>query len=92
MDTEELFEDIDTSQDITERYFGLSLWKFLVLLIIILLLGIYIGILLYGTNSFEVLLELQDYETYLQNDVIRLRDENAALQKEYFELKEISAR
>ncbi len=92
MDTEELFEDIDTSQDITERYLGLSLWKFLMLLIIILLLGIYIGILLYGTNSFEVLLELQDYETYLQNDVIRLRDENAALQKEYFELKEISAR
>jgi len=92
MNTEELFEDIDTSQDITERYLGLSLGKFLLLFFIILVFGIYIGILLYGTNSFEVLLNLQDYENYLQTDVSRLRDENAALQKEYFELQEISAR
>jgi len=92
MNTEELFEDIDTSQDITERYLGLSLEKFFILFSIILILGVYIGILLYGTNSFEVLLELQDYENYLQADVGRLKDENAALQKEYFELKEISAR
>ena len=92
MNTEEPFEDIDTSQDITERYLGLSLEKFFILFSIILILGVYIGILLYGTNSFEVLLELQDYENYLQADVGRLKDENAALQKEYFELKEISAR
>jgi len=91
LDTEELFEDIDSSQDITERYLGLSLGKFFVLLSIILLLGIYIGILLYGTNSLEVLLDLQDYENYLQNDVTRLKDENSALQKEYFELQELSS-
>ncbi len=92
MNTEELFEDIDTSQDITERYLGLSLGKFLVLFFIILVAGIYIGILLYGTNSFEVLLELQDYENYLQSEVSRLKAENASLQKEFFELKEISAK
>jgi len=92
MNTEELFEDIDTSQDITERYLGLSLGKFLVLFFIILIFGVYIGILLYGTNSFEVLLELQDYENYLQSEVGRLKGENASLQKEYFELKGISAR
>jgi cell division protein FtsL len=92
MKTEELFEDIDTSEDITQRYFGLSIEKFLVFFIIILIIGVYIGILLYGTNSLEVLLELQDYEYYLQSDVSRLKSENAALQKEYFELKEISAR
>jgi len=92
MHNEELFEDIDNSQDITERYLGLSLGKFFVLFFIILVLGVYIGILLYGTNSFEVLLGLQDYENYLQDEVVRLKDENSALQKEYFELKEISAR
>jgi len=92
MNTEELFEDIDTSQNITERYLGLSLGKFFILFFIILLLGVYIGILLYGTNSFEVLLNLQDYENYLHSEISRLKDENALLQKEFFELNEISAR
>ncbi|MEA2091469.1 MAG: hypothetical protein U9O83_03765 [Campylobacterota bacterium] len=88
---EELYEDIDNSQSITQRYLGLSLAKFLSLLLIVLGLGVYIGVLLYGTNSLEVLFGLQDYENYLQSEVHRLKDENAALQREYFELKEISA-
>ncbi len=91
MENEELFEDIDSSQSTTEKYLGLSLAKFLFLFLIVLAVGIYIGILLYGTNSLEVLFELQDYENYLQSEVYRLKDENAELQREYFELKEISA-
>jgi len=91
MNHEELYEDIDNSQSVTQRYFGLSIGKFFTLVMIILGLGIYIGILLYGTNSLEVLFGLQDYENYLQNEVYRLKDENAELQREYFELKEISA-
>lgn len=91
MQNEELFEDIDSSQSTTEKYLGLSLAKFLFLFLIVLAVGIYIGILLYGTNSLEVLFELQDYENYLQSEVYRLKDENAELQREYFELKEISA-
>ena len=91
MQNEELFEDIDNSQSITEKYLGLSLAKFSILILIVLVVGIYIGILLYGTNSLEVLFELQDYEDYLQSEVYRLKDENAELQREYFELKEISA-
>ncbi|MCK9492659.1 MAG: hypothetical protein M0Q24_11305 [Sulfurimonas sp.] len=91
MRTEELYEDIDSSQSITQKYLGLSLAKFLSLILIVLALGIYIGILLYGTNSLEVLFELQEYENYLQSEVHRLKHENAELQREYFELKEISA-
>jgi len=91
MNQEELYEDIDNSQSITQRYLGLSLGKFLSLLLIVLALGIYLGVLLYGTNSLEVLFGLQDYENYLQTEVHRLKDENAELQREYFELKEISA-
>jgi hypothetical protein len=53
--------------------------------------GVYLGMLLYGTNSLEVLFGLQDYEAYLQGEVHRLKNENAELQREYFELKEISA-
>ena len=91
MKNEELYEDIDTSQSITQKYLGLSLGKFLSLVLIVLALGIYLGIILYGTNSVEVLFGLEDYETYLQDEVYRLKNENAELQREYFELKEISA-
>ena len=91
MNKEELFEEIDTSQTITQKYLGLSLKKFFLLFALVIALGIYLGVLLYGTNSLQVLFGLQDYENYLQNEVVRLKNENAQLQREYFELKEISA-
>lgn len=88
---EELYEDIDSKGSITQEYLGLSITKFIVLLLIVLAFGIYLGIILYGTNSVEILFGLQEYELYLQDEVHRLKQENAALQREYFELKEISA-
>ncbi|MEN4053821.1 MULTISPECIES: hypothetical protein [Sulfurimonas] len=91
MNKEELYEEIDTEESITQRYLGLSLKKFFLLFILIVLFGIYLGIIFYGTNSLEVLFGLQDYENYLQDEVVRLKNENAELQREYFELKEISA-
>jgi len=91
MRNEELYEDIDNTQGLTQEYLGLSLNKFLILVGIVLGIGIYLGILLYGTNSLEVLFGLQDYEEYLNSEIFRLKDENAELQREYFELKEISA-
>ena len=91
MQNEELYEEIDNTQSITQEYLGLSLGKFFALFAIVIALGIYLGILFYGNNSLEVLFGLQDYENYLQDEVYRLKDENAELQREYFELKEISA-
>ncbi|PHS56588.1 MAG: hypothetical protein COB17_08635 [Sulfurimonas sp.] len=91
MNTEELYEGIDDTQSLTEKHLGLSLTKFLVLSCIVLAFGVYLGILMYGTNSVEVLFGLQDYEEYLNTEIYRLKNENAELQKEYFELKEISA-
>lgn len=91
MQEEELFEEIDTQQNVVQKYLGLSLKKFFLLVFIVITFGVYLGIILYGTDSVEVLLNLQDYETYLQNEVVRLKNENAELQREYFELKEISA-
>jgi len=91
MQNEELFEEIDTNESITQKYLGLSLRKFFFLFFIVVSLGIYLGILLYGTNSLEILYGLQEYESYLQDEIVRLKNENAELQREYFELKEISA-
>jgi hypothetical protein len=39
----------------------------------------------------QVLLELEEYENYLKEDIERLKTENASMQKEYFELKELDA-
>lgn len=91
MREEELYEEIDNTQSITQVYLGLSLTKFMVLLFIVLAFGIYLGTILYGSNSLEVLFGLQEYETFLQDETHRLKEENAELQREYFELKEISA-
>jgi len=91
MNQEELYDEIDNTQSVTQEYLGLSITKFLVLLFMVLAFGIYIGLILYGSNSLEILFGLQDYEIYLQDEVIRLKQENAELQREYFELKEISA-
>ena len=91
MQEEELFDEIDTTQSFTQEYLGLSITKFLVLFLMVLSFGIYIGLILYGTNSLEILFGLQDYEAYLSDEVYRLKHENAELQREYFELKEISA-
>jgi hypothetical protein len=88
---EELFEDIESKGSITQEYLGLSFTKFLILLVIVLAFGVYLGVILYGTNSVEVLLGLQEYEVYLEDEVYRLKQQNAQLQREYFELKEISA-
>jgi hypothetical protein len=85
----ELFDEIESSQSLPERYLGLSWLKLLFALFLVLALGIYIGILLFGDNSLDVLLNLEEYETYLKDEIIRLKHENAALQKEYFELREL---
>ena len=86
---EEDFE-LDEHLSLTERYLGLSIKTFLFLTIFVILMGIYIGIVLYGKNSINVLLGLQNYESYLQDEIQTLKEQNAKLQKEYFELKEIS--
>lgn len=91
MKNEELFDEIDTSQDFLQKYLGLSFKKFFILIFLVVSFGVYLGALLYGTNSLEVLFGLQEYESSLKSEVKRLKKENSELQREYFELKEISA-
>jgi cell division protein FtsB len=79
----------DHYQSFPERYIGLS-WKKLILILALLVgLGFYINLLLFGNNSLNVLMQLEAYEAYLKSDVESLKEENAKLQKEYFELKEL---
>ena len=65
-----------------------SLWLFwIVLLVCIALLVVYIGTLFFGANSLEVLLDLRQKQNALNIKVENLQNDNARLQKEYFELK-----
>ena len=92
MGKEELFEPIDIAQSITQKHLGLSFARFTLFMVIVIFFGVYLGILLYGTSSLEVLFGLQDYEDYLTSEIVRFKSENAQLQREYFELREISAK
>jgi cell division protein FtsB len=58
-------------------------------IILTLLFASYIANLLYGKNSYSVYKELQIKKKQLQDDIKRLQLENANLQKQYLELKNL---
>jgi len=61
-----------------------------ILIVITFVIAYYIShLLFYGNNSYEVYSHLQDRKVKLQNDIKYLQIENAALQKKYFELKNL---
>jgi len=90
MDIKEQEYEFEEEKDIIKRYLGISTGFFLKAVTFVVFMGIYIGIILYGKNSVDVLLKLQTYKSYLKDDIEQLKQSNAKLQKEYFELKEIS--
>ena len=63
--------------------------KILGLALIVLLFGLYIGDVLFGKSSLDVLLNLQEDKDTLIQKIKSLREENALLQKEYFELRQL---
>ncbi|WP_458700364.1 septum formation initiator [Sulfurospirillum sp. 1307] len=63
--------------------------KILALVAIIIGFGIYVGDMLFGKSSLEVLLNLQEVKQSYEIGVEKLKEENAILQKEYFELKDL---
>lgn len=89
MQEDDFYAGIEQRESLPQRYLGLSWGKFILALASVTGLGVFIGVLLFGENSLEVLLGLQEYELYLQEEVERLKTQNAGLQKEYFELKEL---
>ena len=60
---------------------------FLSLVLLICIAGVYVGNLLFGDNSLSVLLSNKQKESQMRQEMNRLMQENAMLQKELFELK-----
>ena len=71
------------------KAFIAGLLRYLFVLGIVIAIAVYIGFLLFGTNSLEVLFQLNVTQKSLERNIKYLKQENARLQKEYFELKEL---
>lgn len=91
MENDEHLLHEEESESFSERYFGLSTAKFLLAAGVVLVAGVYMGFIFFGDNSLSVLLDLEEYQNYLTDDIERLKAENASLQKQYFELKELDS-
>lgn len=55
----------------------------------VIIFGIYVGNMLFGKRSLDVMLGLQEQRDKIASDVEILKKYNAELQKTYFELKEL---
>lgn len=86
---EQIQYDEQHYQSFSERRFGLSTPKFLVACGFVLAILFYLGVLIFGNNSLSVLFQLEEYQSFLSDDIENLKTQNAALQKQYFELKEL---
>jgi len=69
---------------------GLSIRVLLIITVVIVAFGVYLGILLYGENSLTVLSQLKQSERNLLREAQGLKSENQRLQKESFELKQLA--
>lgn len=87
-DTSDTVEIAETSSWI-ERTFGFRTRTFMLTFVGVVTFAFYLSNLLFGDASLEVLLQLERYEEHLQSEITRLKQENALLQKEYFELYEL---
>ena len=63
--------------------------KIVLTIIVAIILGFYIVDLMFGKRSFSRMIDLNNNLKLLNKRVHELKEENALLQKEYFELKEL---
>ncbi len=79
----------ELSGSLAKRSWWHEFLRYVMWLFVLILVSVYIGYLLFGPNSLEVLLQLNSQEKALKRSIQYLKKENAHLQKEYFELKQL---
>ncbi len=72
------------------RWLGFSVKSMLLILTGIIALGLYVGVLIFGENSLVVLNKLHSDKDRLLSERKQLKVANQNLQKEYFELLQLS--
>jgi hypothetical protein len=85
-------QNIDNNQERTNSYewLGFSLRSILLILMGIVTLGLYIGVLLFGENSLLALNSLAKEKKTLTQKRDEIKNANQKLQKEYFELLQLT--
>jgi len=78
-----------TWERIPIAFLGVPIQRIIIALVIVIVLGIYAGVLLFGPNSLMVLMGIEEQRTSYEWYIKTLKEKNAALQKEYFELKQL---
>lgn len=81
--TDEIVEDRVTNKS------DQSLVQNLLIALSVIVAAIFIGETLFGKNSLEVYRSLQKDKKHFEEKINKIQYENAALQKEYFELKSL---
>ncbi len=82
--------NLDIESVKTTDWFDFSIKGLIAIIIAIILFGGYISSILYGENSLLVLQKLQAEEKSLKDEMQRLKEANQKLQKEYFELLQLT--
>jgi len=83
-----LLEEYGT-ESIKRSYRSWFVAKLFLASLLVIVFGVYMGDLLFGKSSLDVLLGLQSDKNYLEKRLQFLKEENAALQKTYFELHQL---
>ncbi|AQW86690.1 hypothetical protein CPIN18021_1556 [Campylobacter pinnipediorum subsp. caledonicus] len=88
----EILKEYDKEQKkLKKKYSFFEILKYIGVISCVILFGIYIGNMLFGKRSLDVMLSLQNKKENLIKDVEYLKKENSRLQKEYFELKDLES-
>lgn len=74
-----------------EKFHEIKKFSFIVIvsIAITIFLSYHVANILFGDTSLEVYNSLKNKKEYLQSEIKRLQQDNAHLQKEYFELKNL---
>jgi len=78
-----------TDEIIVERGSNYPFLQKIILVLSVILAGLFVGETLFGKNSLEVYLSLEDTKKQFKQKIDKIQHENAALQKQYFELKSL---
>ncbi len=84
-----LLEEFEDESFQSRTKFSSFYLKIIALIAVIVGFGIYVGDMLFGKSSLDVLLNLQEMKQRYVRGVEKLKEQNAILQKEYFELKDL---
>lgn len=86
----EILKEYDKEQKrLKKSYSFAQILRTTLIITCVIIFGIYVGNMMFGKRSLDVMLSLQSKKERLNDDVEYLKKQNARLLKEYFELKEL---